>query len=169
MPTQVVAIAYDDENTARRAERYLRQASDDNEVALDEVAVVERAESGDVTVTIEAGEVSQRLGGGATGALIGGIVGVLVGPVGAVVGFVAGGAIGAHEAGHQGAVDDDFLRDVGDAITPGSSAIVLAGEIEELTWLSGNAPDDLRGRMINTTLSDEQVARLREIGQSATS
>lgn len=166
MPTEVVAIAYEGADAAANAARYLREQSDANQVALDEVAVVNLDDDGQIHATIAPPEASQRLGGGAVGALIGGIVGALVGPIGAIAGLAIGGGIGAHEAGHHEDVDDDFLEAVGNSLKYGGSAIVIAAEVEELAWLSGHVPDELRGRLVRSTLTDEQVDRLRESGQA---
>lgn len=166
MPTEVVAIAYEAADGAEDAARYLHEQSDANQVALDEVAVITLDDDGQIHATIGPPEASQRLGGGAVGALIGGIVGALIGPVGAIAGLAIGGGIGAHEAGHHEEVDDDFLAAVGDSLKDGGSAIVIAAEVEELTWLSGHVPDELRGRLVRSTLSDEQVARLRESAEA---
>ncbi|MGB0511426.1 MAG: hypothetical protein ACPGGB_10945, partial [Flavobacteriales bacterium] len=39
---------------------------------------------------------------------------------------------------HHDAVDDDFLSSVGDSLTGGGSALVIAADVEELTWLGGH-------------------------------
>ncbi len=167
MSTEVVAIAYEAADGAAHAAEYLREQSDANQVALEEVAVVTVDDEGQIHASIGPPEVSQRLGGGAVGALIGGVVGALIGPIGAIAGLAIGGGIGAHEATHHEDVDDDFLQAVGESLRDGGSALVIAAEVEELAWLSGHVPDELRGRLVRTTLSDEQVTRLRELGQAA--
>lgn len=169
MPTEVVAIAYEAADGAANAAEYLREQSQANQVALEEVAVVTVDDAGQIHATIGPPEVSQRLGGGAVGALIGGVVGALIGPIGAIAGLAIGGGIGAHEATHHNEVDDEFLEAVGGSLKGGGSALVIAAEVDELAWLSGHAPAELRGRLVRTTLSEEQVARLREQGQAAQS
>lgn len=164
MPTEVVAIAYEDRGGADRAADALRQARDDNQVAVEEVAVVTLDEDGNVHATIRPPEVSQRVGGGTVGALIGGVVGAFIGPIGAIAGLAIGGGIGAHEAVAHGEVDDDFLQAVGESLRDGGSALVIAAQVEELEWLSGHVPDELRGRLVRTSLSDSEVERMRELG-----
>lgn len=167
MPTDVVAIAYEAADGAATAAKYLHEQSDANQVALEEVAVVTVDAEGQIHAAIGPPEASQRLGGGAVGALIGGIVGSLIGPIGAIAGLAIGGGIGAHEATHHDEVDDDFLQAVGESLKEGGSALVIAAEASEFAWLSGHVPDELRGRLVRTTLSEEQVGRLRELGQAA--
>jgi uncharacterized membrane protein len=165
MATEIVAIAYKNKKAADKAAAYLRRQDEDNQVALEEVAVVTVGDEGQVVADISDVEPSKKIGGASAGALIGAIVGAFVGPAGAVAGFAIGGGIGAHEAGQE-AIDDDFFSAVGDEIADGGYAVIVAAKEEELSWLSGHVPKELRGKLVRTTLSDERVHEIRSRGMA---
>ena len=163
VPSEIVAVAYDNQDRAAEALTYLRSQEDANQLALDEAAVVVHTEAGEIETTVDERPTVDGFGRGAAGALVGGIVGMLIGPLGFVAGTAAGGALGSR-SGTSHDIDEDFLRDLGDALKPGTSAIVVAAVPAELTWLSGHVPDELRGTVLRTTLSDEQLERLQARG-----
>lgn len=161
MPAKIVAMAYEDEKTADIALERIRQLEGADQLALDDAAVVVHSADGEITHRAIGEDTERRVQGGAIGALTGTLVGMLFGPVGAVVGLIGGGAIGARKW-HDVEIHDSFVDELARGLTPGTSAIVVLGEQDELTWLAGHVPDDLRGRLISTDLSDEQLAKIRE-------
>lgn len=165
MPTEIVAIAYKNKKAAEKAAAYLRRQDEGNQVALEEVAVVTLGDEGQVVADISDPEPSAKIGSASAGALIGAIVGAFVGPGGAIAGFAIGGGIGAHEAGKQ-PIDDDFFSAVGDEIADGGWAVIVAAKEEELAWLGGHVPKQLRGTLVRTTMSDEQVTEIRSQGMA---
>ena len=66
-----------------------------------------------------------------TGGVVGGLVGLLAGPVGWVA--LGGGAIGALAGKVRGAPLKNELQDLGESLTPNSSAIVA---VVEHTWVT---------------------------------
>ncbi len=161
MPSEIVAVAYETTDRADAALAYVREQEAANQLALDEVAVVVCGEDGEMETRLDERPLTDGVGRGVAGALVGGIIGTLLGPLGVVAGFAAGGVLGA-ESGSAHEIHKSFLAEIRSALAPGTSAIVVAGTPGELTWLSGHVPDQLRGRVVRTTLSDEQLARLRE-------
>lgn len=160
MPAKIVAIAYDDPDTADQALQRIRELEDQNQLALEDAAVVVREEDGSLRTTDVGPDTERRVQGGALGALTGTLVGMLFGPVGMVAGLIGGGAIGAHKW-HDVEIKEDFLTELSESMAPNSSAIVILGEEEELSYLAGQAPPELRGRIIQTDLTDVQVEKIR--------
>lgn len=99
------------------------------------------------------------------GALTGGFWGMLFGLLflaplfGFVIGAAAGGAAGAlTDIG----IDDDFIKQVRDKITPGTSALFLLSE----GAVRDRIAEHFSGRdfeLIHTNLSSEEEAKLREV------
>lgn len=159
---KIVAVAYDDVEMADRALERIRGLEEGNQLALEDAAVVVRGEDGSISHHSLGDQPGDRVQGGAIGALTGTLVGMLFGPVGAVVGMLGGGAIGAQHW-HEVAITESFVEELANGLQPGSSAIVVLGEEEELTFLASKVPADIRGRIISTDLDDEQVTRLRKV------
>jgi len=126
-------------------------------IKTDDAAVVIRKEDGKVKV-----KQSQSLAG--AGALGGSFWGLLIGLIffapflGMAVGALVGGIAG--KATHVG-VDEDFIKEVGNTITPGSSALFLL--VREAT--TDKVVDELRPfgcKVLKTSLSKEDEARLKD-------
>jgi uncharacterized membrane protein len=161
LPAKIVAVAYDRPETADRALERIRQLEGADQLALDDAAVVVRDDEGEISYRSLGEDTERRVQGGAIGALTGTLVGMLFGPVGAVVGLLGGGAVGAVKW-HEVEIHDSFVEELARGLEPGTSAIVVLGDEDELTFLASRVPDDMRGRLISTDLDDEQVRRLRE-------
>lgn len=119
----LVVAAYVDERRADDTLESLKQARDAQQFYFDDAAVVRSDADGKVHVN-ETGDMSTGTGAG-IGALIGGVIGILGGPAGVVVGAGAGGALGAIAAHTDGGFDQDSLKQLGAALPPGSSALVV--------------------------------------------
>jgi uncharacterized membrane protein len=100
-------------------------------------------------------------GGAVVGGLLGGIVGMLfLAPVaGAAVGAAGGAAIGA-ASGDYG-IDDDFIKQTSEALTPGSAALFML--------VKDSVPERVQAEItgtqatvITTNLSEEAEAKLRD-------
>jgi len=155
--SDLVAIAYDDQETAGEVMRTLLDLQREQEVLLDDVVVVERDDAGRVRLrqglkTVEPGA--------ALGAAVGGLIGlVLLAPA---LGVLVGGAIGAGAAAAQDfGVDDSFLKDLGRRLTPGGAAVVML--------VRQDRPEDVLakiegfgGEAMRTELGENAEARLRE-------
>lgn len=137
-PVELIVAAFRQEQAADEALDALVQAKRDRLVKIREAAVVRRDAGGKLHIK-ERGDLSTG-GGAASGAAIGAVVGLFGGPIGALIGGAAGAAIGGL-AGRliDTGIPDDRLRQIGEALQPGTSAIVA---IIEHTWV-----DDLRAEL----------------------
>jgi uncharacterized membrane protein len=155
--SNLIAVAYDDVDTAKNVLRSLGELSTEHAITLDDAVIVEHRDDGKVKLhqTTRPGAT-----GAAGGAVWGGLIGLLfLAPfVGMAVGAAAGGAAGAMT---DLGVDDKFMKNLGAELQPGSAALVLL--VREST------PDKVLprvsqygGRVVHTSLSDEAEAHLRE-------
>jgi uncharacterized membrane protein len=153
--SNLVAVAYPDAATAEEVRGTLAEAMKEHLIQLDDAVVVVRDDDGKVKLHQA---VSTAGAGAAGGALWGGLIGLLfLSPLlGAAIGAAAGGATGAvSDVG----VDDKFLKELGDKLTPGSAALIVL--------VRSSTPDKVvpriaqyGGHVIQSSLSDEAEARL---------
>jgi uncharacterized membrane protein len=155
--SNLIAVAYDDVDTARNTLRTLNDLSAEHAITLEDAVIVEHRPDGKVKLhqTARAGAV-----GAAGGALWGGLIGLLfLAPfLGAAVGAAAGGATGAMT---DIGVDDTFMKHLSEDLEPGSAAvIVLVRESTPDKVLPRISP--YGGRVIHSSLSDDAERQLRE-------
>jgi uncharacterized membrane protein len=99
------------------------------------------------------------------GALGGGFWGLLFGLIFfiPILGLLMGAAMGAAAASMSDAgIDDDFIREVQEKVTPGTSALFALtsdGVIDKVA----EAFRGTRGEVLHTNLSNEQETQLREV------
>jgi uncharacterized membrane protein len=123
---RMVVVVFSDENTAYKAARALHDLDEADEIALDTDAVVTRDKDGAVTVVnARVADPAGTMGGAAIGAMIG----LLGGPVGLAIGATGGFVLGAITDKARARVDQDFVRDVTNALGRGKTALVA--EIDE--------------------------------------
>ncbi len=125
VPTQIIIAAYTDEQSASQALNDLKRAAKDGLIKIDDAAVLSRDSDGKLHIK----ETADMSGG--KGAAIGGVLGAAVSLIAGPVGWLAAGGaiIGGLAARHRDAgFSDDRLKQVGDALVPGSSAIVAVIE-----------------------------------------
>lgn len=102
--------------------------------------------------------------GGVSGALWGTLVGLLF--LNPLVGFGVGGLVGAGTGALSGSltdygINDEFMRSLADTLAPNSSALfVLMRKAQPEKVLA--ELKDVRGRVLRSSLSPEQEARLQE-------
>jgi uncharacterized membrane protein len=155
--SELVVVAFDNEAGAAEMRDALVELQKQKLVTLDDAAVVVRRPDGKV-------KVKQAVNLVGAGALGGAFWGMLIGllfwmpwmgmAVGALSGAL-GGALGDH------GVNDGFIREVGNTIQPGHSALFLL--IREAT--PDKLMDELKqfnGKILQTSLSKEDEARLRD-------
>jgi uncharacterized membrane protein len=155
--SNLIAIAYPDEATAREVLTTLGRLQVEHSIELEDAVIVTRNEDGKVKLHQTA-----RLGaaGAAGGALWGGLIGLIfLAPLlGMAVGAAAGGAAGAlSDVG----VDDRFMKDLGTKLEPGGAALILL--------VRRSTPDKVipqvsrfGGEVIQSSLDDEAEAALRD-------
>lgn len=128
-PNQALVVSFPEENKAQEVLETLKQLNAAHDVALSSAAVIRRDASGKVTVH-ETRDFGGKQGAVA-GALAGGLLGMLRGNAlaGAALGAAAG--FGASKVIDLG-LPDNFLKEVGDGLTPGSSALVAIVTFENV-------------------------------------
>jgi uncharacterized membrane protein len=155
--SDLIAVAYPDKATAETVRQTLGRLATERVIELADAVVVTREQDGKVKLNQA---LQPAAAGAASGALWGGIIGLLfLAPLfGMAVGAAAGGAAGAlTDAG----INDQFMRELGDKLTPGASALIVL--VTKVT------PDKVLpqiqqygGDVIQTSLDDESEARLRD-------
>jgi uncharacterized membrane protein len=160
----LVVLDFDGTGTADIVLSKLRELRKEYLIELLDAVVVIRPQQGDIEIKQSVNLVALGAGQGmARGALIGTLAGLLL--LNPLAGFAIGGAAGAAMGAVTGkfadfGIDDNFIRELGQTIGPGTSALFLlvakvtadkvVEEIKEYhprllkTSLSGQQEDDLR-------------------------
>ncbi|MFE2110915.1 DUF1269 domain-containing protein [Kitasatospora sp. NPDC059463] len=153
--SNLFAIAYPDLATARVVRDEAVALQKQRLIELEDAVVVERREDGKIKLHQQ---VSTTGAGAASGAVWGGVIGLLffMPLLGAAVGGAAGAAVGATT---DIGVDDDFMRQVGQHLQPGTAAVFL---LVRKATADKVVPALARhgGRIIQTSLSAEAEADL---------
>jgi uncharacterized membrane protein len=152
----LVAVAYDDAETAEKVRQELIEATKEHLLRLEDAVVVECQPDGKIKLhqamsTTGAG----ALGGAAWGGLIGllFLVPLFGMAVGAATGAVAGKLTDT-------GVNDDFLKELGAKLEPGKAALIALGSTDARDKvLERVAP--YGGHIIQTSLSHEDEEQLR--------
>src|SRR4051795_10934056 len=153
--SSLVAIAYADLDTAQQVVANLGRAKAGRELELDDVVIVERRGDGDIKLH----QPSMAASGAAGGARWGGLIGLifLMPLFGMAIGAASGAAAGAlTDVG----VDDKFLKELGEQLTPGSAAVIAL--VRRVTMDKVIDSIQIQGRIIQTSLDNEAEARLEE-------
>jgi len=153
--SNLVAIAYDDLGTAQQVVSNLGRAQAAHEIELDDLVIVERRGDGKVKLH----QPSMAGAGAAGGALWGGLIGLifLMPLFGMAIGAASGAAAGAlTDAG----VDDKFMKELGEQLTPGSAAVIAL--VRRVTMDKVLEGIQIPGRVIQTSLDNEAEERLTE-------
>lgn len=126
VPLQAFVAAFQDEEGASRALEQLRR-TDDDLVGIRQAAVLVRNADGKLRI-----EEAHHTGRGlVVGGVAGAVIGLLTGPVGwATAGGAAVGALASRL--RDSGFPDEKLKRIGDALTPGTSALIA---IVELRWV----------------------------------
>ena len=154
--SELVAITFDGADDAIAALGSIRALEKDGKIALEDTAVVTKTADGKVQVK------NEMSSGTETGAVVGAVLGSLlfvVFPIGAIVGgALIGGLIGRAAAP---GVDGKFVKQVEADLPPGGSALFLLTKGGDPGLLIA-AMRPYEGRVVQTSLDDEQEAALRE-------
>jgi uncharacterized membrane protein len=158
--SHLVAIAYEDLDTAKQVVANIGQAQAAHEIELEDLVVLERRGDGKIKLH----QPSLAGAGAAGGALWGGLIGLifLMPLFGMAIGAASGAAAGAlADAG----VDDRFMKDLGTQLTPGSAAVIAL--VRRVTTDKVLASIQIPGHVIQTSLDNEAEARLAEALEAA--
>jgi uncharacterized membrane protein len=153
----LIAVVFDNEEEAFQVRETIRKGQKQSLITLDDSAVIVRDANGELHVKNEVDR------GVKVGALWGSVIGILIGglifPVfGLALGALGGAAIGKMASDH---VSKDFVKEVSDAMEPGSSAIFYIFR-EENVDAAVAAMRPYKGKVIHTSLSAEAEASLRD-------
>lgn len=155
--SDLLVIAFDDEETGFRLRAELVRMQREYLIALEDAVVVTREG--------EQVKLHQAVNLTAAGAAGGGFWGALVGLIflnplaGAALGIGAGALAGAlSDIG----IEDAFIREVGHAVPPGASAVfLLVRRMSADKVLARIEAEGYRGRVLRSSLSEADEARLR--------
>ena len=160
----LVVVAYDGENTADQVLNTLRQLQKEYLIDLEDAVVAVRDKNGKVRIKQSVPLVTMSAAGGAVwGGLFGLLIGLLF--LNPLLGWAAGLAMGAGAGALSGAladygINDDFIKEIGRSLERGKSAIfMLVRRVNTDKALPELAK--FGGRIIRTSLSNEQEARLK--------
>ena len=153
----LIAVSYPEEGTAEQVLDTLNRLGREYLIDLADACYVTRGQDGKVKLHQA---VSLTAAGATTGALWGGLVGLLF--LMPLAGLLVGGATGAvmgklTDVG----IDDEFIDAVKQQVTPGTSALFLLSSDAVLDKVH-DAFSGLNAQLIQTNLSDDQEAKLRE-------
>ncbi|MEA3438835.1 MAG: DUF1269 domain-containing protein [Chloroflexota bacterium] len=155
--SELIVFAFKTETGAKEMGGEIKNLQKQQLITLEDAAIVVRKQDGKVKVK----QANNLVGAGALG---GAFWGMLIGlifwmpwlglAVGAITGAIAGKATDV-------GIDDKFIKDVGETIDPGDSALFLL--VVEAT--ADKVLDDLKkfnATVIRTSLSKEQEAKLKD-------
>lgn len=157
--SDLLVMAFDDEATGFEVRTELVKMQKEYLLEMEDAVVVTRPGAEDI-------QLHQSMNLTAAGALGGGFWGTLVGLL--FLNPLVGAAVGAGSGALAGwltdyGINDDFMKEVGQKVTPGGSAVFIlvrkmtADKVLERLKAYGH-----HGRVIQTSLSDADEARLRE-------
>lgn len=160
----LVVVAYDGEDTADQVLNKLRQLQKEYLIDLEDAVVVVRDKNGKVRIKQAVPLVSlSAVGGAAWGGLFGLLIGILF--LNPLLGWLTGAAMGAGAGALSGAladygISDDFIKELGQTLQPGTSAIFM---LVRRVNLDKALPElsKFGGKIIKTSLTHEQEARLK--------
>jgi uncharacterized membrane protein len=159
----LVAIAYPDRETAERVRQELIQATKEHLLTLDDAVVVDL--DGDGKIKLHQARSTAGVGA-AGGAAWGGLIGLLF--LAPLFGMAIGAASGAL-AGKltDTGVNDNFMRELGAKLQPGTAALIALGSTEARDKLMERITP-YGGDVVQTSLDNEDEERLRSaLGQEA--
>lgn len=155
--SELVVIAFESEEKAEEIRERLLDLQKTHIVRLADAVIATKRANGRVRLNqIASPATSGALAGGFWGLLIGALF--LMPHIGVLVGAAGGALAGAlNDVG----VDDDFMRELGDVLQPGSAALFLL--IDRMT--EDKLLDELKGvggRVLRTSLDHGKEQQLRE-------
>jgi uncharacterized membrane protein len=152
---QFLAITFDGADDAEAALKSVRSLEHVGKVGLEDTAVVRKDADGKVTFHNEASSGTET--GAVVGAALGGLLFVVF-PIGVIAGAVAGGLIGRSAAP---GLDGKFVKEVGEDLPAGGSALFLQVKNGDPGLLVG-ALGKYHGRVRQTSYDDDIEKALDE-------
>ncbi|MDM7923926.1 MAG: DUF1269 domain-containing protein [Pyrinomonadaceae bacterium] len=128
-PIQLIVAAFSTTERAANAMNGLKEGEAAGTISLVDAAVVTKNVDGELEVT-DSRTRSRKAAGFLTGGIVGGAIGLLAGPVGLAA--VGGGVLGTLAGKLSGLPIEITMKDIGESLTPGSSAILA---VVEHSWV----------------------------------
>ena len=155
--SNILVITFDDEEQALSVLKSLKSLEHMDQISITDTAVIVKDKSGKVQVK-NATESGVKIGA-VTGGFFGLLIGSLLFPVaGVLIGAAGGAALGKmFETG----VDKNFVKEVRDSLTPGSSAILFVvggGNVGLLV----TALEPYSGKVYQSTFNSEVQASIEQ-------
>lgn len=161
VPLQIIVAAFQEEEAADAALKTLKEAKREKLISIDNAAVIRKDEEGKLHIK-ETSDLTGGKGAG-VGVLVGGAIGLLGGPLGVAVGSALGAAVGGVTAKlYDGGFKDERLREIGNSLTPGTSAIVAVIEHRWVAELERDLAEE--GADVMTTALAEDIAEQLQKG-----
>ncbi len=159
---QVLVAEFHDEQSAKAAYHELKDKKNLRLIHMDNSAIIYKDEKGKLHIK-ETHDMGAGKGAG-IGLLLGGALGLLSGGVGVVAAGGVGAVVGGLAAKlHDGGFKDVRLKEIGESLAPGKSALVVIVEDDELSEMQGHLMENARNIMV-THLSPGIAAQLVEEG-----
>jgi uncharacterized membrane protein len=154
--SNLVAIAYDDLDQAKRVLNTLSELVRERSLTLEDAVIVEHRENGKMKLH----QPSTASAGAANGGVWGGLIGLLF--FMPLFGIAVGAASGALSGGATDyGIDDDFMKELGEKLPEGGAAVFVL--VREATR-DKVVPEVSKygGHVIQSSLSNEQEAQLQQ-------
>jgi uncharacterized membrane protein len=154
--SELIVLTFTDTEQAGQAFNALKKAQSGGSVKIDDAAVIVKSEAGKV-------EIKNQLDTGVKwGAVGGGVIGLMLASVFFPLAGLAIGALGGALIGKSLnlGVDQKFVKDVTEALKPGSSALFVIGSGNPEVIAGALRP--FQGTIYQTTLSTEAVETLHD-------
>jgi uncharacterized membrane protein len=126
----VIVAAYVNEGAADQAHEIIQTAKKDKAFQYWDAVVIRKDERGRYYYD-ETKDMSAPKGAG-IGAVVGGLIGLPGGPAGVVMGAGLGAAIGGFVANSDSGIKDERLEDIGSALDPSNSALLIVSDHDYL-------------------------------------
>jgi uncharacterized membrane protein len=156
--SHIIAITFDDEHEAGMVRQSLKELQHEDQLHLDDVAIVVKDQNG--KVHIHHGADRGVVAGALTGGFLGLFLGMIFFPVaGVVVGAVGGALVG--KSADMG-VDKQFINEVSAALRPGTSALfVMVRDNDPSLVIDTLKP--YRGTLYQTSFDSETEEELKHV------
>ena len=155
--SHILVITFEDEAQGFSVLQSLKNLQHQELLNLDDAAVIVKDAEGKVQVKNLTE--SNVKGGAAIGGFLGLLVGGLLFPIAGLVLGLAGGALIGKSLGNG--VDKQFVKDVQESLTPGSSAILFIVSREN-TGVLINALEPYKGKIFQSSFDTEVEEELRK-------
>ncbi len=157
MVSNLVVITFDNETDAGNCLKSLRDMEHQGQMSIEDTAVLVKDQSGKLKVQNEVSGTTE------TGAVVGGTLGLMLSflfPVAGIAFGIGGGALVAKVM--QTGVDGKFVKDLGEELQPGTSALFVMGRGSNHEAVRA-ALDPFKGTVYQTNLSTELEDELKRV------